>query len=881
MARRLTALLAVSLMAALLSLPSTVSAEEGQQQITIVRDSYGVPHVFGPTAEAVSYGAGYALAQDRLWQMFVFGKIAHGELSDLLGPIPDVVDIDRTVRFYTYTEQERAARFATYPDDIRQQLRSFVDGVNAWIDEVHSDPSKMPFEFAEYGVGPVPAWTVDDSVALADVLILAFGSGGGNEIANAVLLTKLVDELGEEKGTAAFNDLVLTDDPDDPVSIPRKFKWRRSSTYARVDDAESRRALTPDARLAMQAASTEAAAQPAAAAKGTLAQLDLIPDVTAAENGLAPIARGLKSLQRVFHFGSNAQIVGPRRSETGNTLQTGGPQVGYLIPQWLADFGLHSADGRLDAMGMTFAGVGPAVLIGRGPGFAWTTTTGSSDLTDTYVEQLNPDDDHEYLFDGEYEPMDCRTETYTFRGAPFDQEEICRTRHGPVVAIDGDNHVAYSLRYSWFNREGQTVEGFFRYNSVKSLEDFATDANYLSSNHNMFYVDDQGNYGYWTPGNHVQRAPGIDIRLPQDGTGGSEWQGLVPIQGVPHAVNFHRSWLANWNNQPAPGWERERAWDARDNVDDVMLAYRDGGVGDPDGGLVNPDPVWDWNDLSANLRYAAEHDHDVTWFRSAYPSANEVNGDLAKEALGVLQEWDGFLLDRNDDGSYDSAGVTILDRWLDDLRLNVFQDDLGDLVGEGAEDPWVRTESELWHVVSPDSTLDLQYDWLNGKSARDAAAASFEQAVTELAEEYGSDDPSTWLSDTKYEHYQRLNADLFEDTGADMFCSEAGCEQQRKDDSGFPGDIPEHIEMDRGTYNHVVAYLDPPSGSTAIGDSRSKAGSVIPPGQSGFIDLAGQEGPHYEDQLALYEEWRYKPMPLTLTAAVRLSESVTTLAYPG
>lgn len=63
-----------------------------------------------------------------------------------------------------------------------------------------------------------------------------------------------------------------------------------------------------------------------------------------------------------------------------------------------------------------------------------------------------------------------------------------------------------------------------------------------------------------------------------------------------------------------------------------------------------------------------------------------------------------------------------------------------------------------------------------------------------------------------------------------------------------------------------------------LGHSESEAGSVIPPGQSGFIDLAGRESPHYEDQLALYVEWRFKPMPLTLDGALAQATSDRTIA---
>src|SRR3990170_1273843 len=101
MRRFLGIAVALAVAAGLLS-PTSASAGE----ITIVRDKFGVPHVYAANETDASYGVGYALAEDRLWQMHVFRLIAKGRLSDLLGPI--VVDIDREIRFFTYTEEERA-----------------------------------------------------------------------------------------------------------------------------------------------------------------------------------------------------------------------------------------------------------------------------------------------------------------------------------------------------------------------------------------------------------------------------------------------------------------------------------------------------------------------------------------------------------------------------------------------------------------------------------------------------------------------------------------------------------------------------------------------------------------------------------------------------
>lgn len=886
--------------AALMVTPAlAMGAQETSQDtedVRIVRDQYGVPHVYGETGEDVAYGAGYALAQDRLWQMHLFRLIGEGRLSEFLGPV--VLGTDQGIRALTYTEDERWERFQTYPEDIRKQTKAFVDGINAYIQEVEQDPSKLPLEFAEYGLWPIEDWNVTDSVALQDVLILAFGAGGGNEMSHAALLDELIEEHGQKEGLAIFNDTVPTVDNDGPITIPRDYNYEDKPTFARVDEAEARRGLTDDARLGgtgtgitlgdnvaskLDRAPTPPTTQ--STAKGALEQLDLVEEPRTHVENMQPVDQARRLLERVFTFGSNAQIYGPETTETGNAMQTAGPQVGYLLPQWLADFGLHAEDGSLDATGMTFAGAGPAVLIGRGTGYAWTTTTGASDLMDTYVEELHPDDPKMYRFDPDgpdgpaeprWEQMSCRTETYSFRGVPFEQQEICRTRHGPVVSVNEETDTAISLRYGWFDREGQTVEGFFRYNQVENLEDFATFSNFLASNHNMFYVDDQGNYGFWHPGNFPDRADGVDLRLPQDGTGGSEWEGLIEIQQTPHAVNFDREWLGNWNNMPAKDWARERAWDPIDNADDLYRTMDPDqpAVADPFGGLVNPDRKVDYNDLDANLRYGAFKDHGHTHWTPFLPDASQLDNETAREALETVQAYDGFLTDRDGDGEY-HAGQTIVDAWADVMEAQGVEDDTD-----------AADESVLWHVLEQDDSFVLEHDWLGDETVDAFTARTFTAAVEDLAERFGNHAPSTWKEPVDMGHYQRLNADLV----TDIAQGAAGVDNSG--DSGFPGDVRDHIEMDRGTFNHIVAYQTEPTVGPAdpqarqagdevnygtLGLAVDKAGSVIPPGQNGYISITGQEGDHYEDQLDLYEQWRYKPMPMTLEEARDLAESETTL----
>lgn len=861
--------LAVALVAAAAAFTSSGGAAEGE--IVIKRDKFGVPHVFAPDRRAASYGVGYALAQDRLWQMHVFRHLGKGDLSSILGPL--VLDIDKDTRFWTYTADERARRFQTWPADLRANLEAFADGVNAWIDQANSDPSKMPFEFTETGEAPIDPWTVDDSLALGDFLILTFGAGGGNELQYAQLARRLTAKLGQKKGMAAWNDLIRTRDRDAEPTIPARLKWQKTPTHARPKPVKRVRKLTKDARISLTdktAVDAPAEATPEGDGRGTLDQLALVPDPDKAADAVQERLSGLRRLDLRFKFGSNAQIVAPRLTKSGNAAQTGGPQVSYAVPQFLADFGMHAPG--LDVTGMTFAGVGPAVLIGRGNGYAWTTTTGSSDLTDTYVERLNPENKRQYLFEGRWEPMECRTESYAAKGAAeLEAQEICRTRHGPVASFDEANNVAYSVRYAWMDRELGTIQGFFGYNRVTSMKDFATSASMLASNHNMFYSDDRGNIGYWHPGNHPVRARGVDKRLPQDGTGKSEWRGLLPVQRVPHAANFKRGWLVNWNNLPAKGWPRERSFDARDGVDDLSDPYYHRLTPDPRGGMVRSGK-WDYDALNAGLRHAAFADHDFDWYFSALPADGALKSDQAQQALATLREWDGFKTDEDGDGFYDSAGYTILHAWIPELRKAAFEDELGpDDLGRA------RISTEVWHVFSPNSKHRLRVDWLNGKKRKAVAAEAFEKAVAALAAEFESDRPATWRSKARLEHYTRLNADLFTDAGLGAACGELepvfgdSCADQQAADSGWPGDVPDHIEMDRGTYNHVIQYGR---------GNKVRAGSVIPPGQSGFVSQTGQEAAHFEDQLDLYVNWTYKPMPLSESDLSSQTESTETVSSP-
>ena len=131
----------------------------------IVRDGYGVPAVTGDTEDVMWWGAGYAMAQDRLFELELFRRATTGRLAEIAGRerVPD----DEVVRRRDYfTPAELDAQFAALPAAFRSRFDAYRDGINAWIDHVQSSPSDMPGEFAAVGITVPDPWTVRDSVAI-------------------------------------------------------------------------------------------------------------------------------------------------------------------------------------------------------------------------------------------------------------------------------------------------------------------------------------------------------------------------------------------------------------------------------------------------------------------------------------------------------------------------------------------------------------------------------------------------------------------------------------------------------------------------------------------------------------------------------------------
>jgi penicillin amidase len=128
--------------------------------VEILRDRAGVPHVWGRETTDVYFGLGFAMAQDRLWQMDRLRRRALGRQAEILGSSFVASDAAHlTVGIDLIAAREPALIDGrTY-----ETLAGFVAGINRGIE---ATGSRLPVEFALLGYAPAP-FTVDDVVAIA------------------------------------------------------------------------------------------------------------------------------------------------------------------------------------------------------------------------------------------------------------------------------------------------------------------------------------------------------------------------------------------------------------------------------------------------------------------------------------------------------------------------------------------------------------------------------------------------------------------------------------------------------------------------------------------------------------------------------------------
>jgi penicillin amidase len=826
----------------------------GGLSAVITRDSYGVPSVYATSMDGMWFGDGWAQAQDRMVQLELTRRTVEGTLSGIFGQAELAQDED--VRTFFYTPAELQQQYDSLPAVTRDGLKAFAAGINGYEAQAYatsaSEQAQVPYEFFVLGQllglnGPYrPApWTPVDTVAVGNYLAREFGTGGGNELQNLSFLDYLNAELAKDAdpntasdAIAIFNDARWINDPTAPTTVP--------------------------------GADPPAPAPSTATTASTLAALDRAgePAIQRASSTLAADRTSILntgiSLDVLAHGGSDAFVVAPWRSADHHALLWGGPQEGSDNPSVDWEVYLHGPDGY-DAGGMTITGE-PYVLIGRNGSIAWTSTSESTVDERIYMEQVNFSvSPPTYEFNGKQVPMTAITEQIPVAGQAPVSFTVYRTIDGPVFSTDPADGVAFSLRFaSWMHETGSLL-GFSQLGGDTNLQQFQHSMSLVTTLHNFLYADSRGNIAFFGDGLvPVEPSSAVaDPRLPALGNGTQQWLGFVPFSQMPRSINPAQGYLDNWNTKPSQQAyyqqnEGNEYWGTiyRSTLISQLLRasthitvgyleqieYQIGTIDDQDDTRPAA-PYFIPYLVRAYQELAAEHS----------PLTDPATHPDLAAAVSALAHWNGVT-------TLGSPAMSIFMNFLEAFEENVFEGGafpgeqytgtvnfsdaslgLGTFGGLGG----MGTYNLLYHILAgtrgvvPCGTLCYQGDYFGGHEDQ-LLVESLNDAISILSgtgTQLGQDVPGFGTTDIAgwgYQPAQDVNWTSLLDPLAVGVTTSCGISPAQN----------------RSTFMMAVDL-----GPVVTGQD------LLPPGESGFISAAGVPSPHMCDQVSLFNDFTYKPMP--------------------
>ena len=157
--------------------------------VKILRDIHGIPHIYAQSEPDLFFAMGFAMAQDRLWQMEFYRRVGTGRLAEIFGK--EALETDRHFRTIA-----AAGKHRRLPDDVALLTEAFAAGVNAYLEE-HRE--RLPFEFKLLGYRPEP-WRSDDYSAIYTLINWGLSLGWKVDLTAADILKK----VGKDRFRDAF-----------------------------------------------------------------------------------------------------------------------------------------------------------------------------------------------------------------------------------------------------------------------------------------------------------------------------------------------------------------------------------------------------------------------------------------------------------------------------------------------------------------------------------------------------------------------------------------------------------------------------------------------------------------------------------------------------
>jgi len=482
--------------ASVAQLQGEIRLEGLQQDVEILRDRWGIAHIYATTVEDLFFAQGYVAAQDRLWQLEIWRRVGEGRLAEIAGPV--AFERDRLARLLKY-RGDMDAEWSSYHPDGRRIITAFVNGVNAFIEH---NTDNLPVEFKLTGVTPDP-WSPE--VPLLRMAGLPMTQNGIDEIDLALM----VNEVGLEEANRRDNP-----DPWQRLQVPRGL---------------------------------DVAAVPREVLRVLQAGYEPIPRISILEEHESLVAEPLEDRSAA---GSNNWVVSGEMTATGMPLLANDPHRRITLPS--LRYLVH-----LNGPGWNVIGAGepalPGVAIGHNERIAWGLTIVGIDQQDIFVERVNPENRNQVWRENGWETLAIEVDTIAVKGEEPRVVELKFSSSGPILFEDTVSSRAYAFKSVLAEPGTAGYLASLRVDQAGNWQEYvAAMDHWLVPSENMIYADVDGNIGWQAAGLTPIRCCGWVGRLPAPNNGQHEWRGFRPMSDLPREFNPDRGYIATANHNIMP-----------------------------------------------------------------------------------------------------------------------------------------------------------------------------------------------------------------------------------------------------------------------------------------------------------------------------------------
>ena len=417
--------------------------------------------------------------------------------------------------------------------------------------------------------------------------------------------------------------------------------------------------------------------------------------------------------------GSNNWVVHGALTESGMPMLANDPHLSLNTPAiWYQN---HIRSDRFNVNGVSVAGV-PGVVLGHNRDIAWGVTNTGPDVQDLFIEQRNPNNSREFLFEDEWVEARAIHQSIAVYGADNIDFDVLVTHNGPIISdivgFDTGNQ-ALSLRWTAHAPTAE-LDAILGFNRASNWEEFNEAGRTLvAPTQNFVFACQDGTIAFKTIGLVPIRTHGDDATVPVAGwLAQYQWQGAIPYDDMPTVVDPLEGFIATANNRVAGD-------DFPYFITDTWAQpYRQARIIDLLAGRDNL-TVQDMKDIQNDVKNleAVEFLADMV---AALEGENLTESQ--RQALNILASWDYF-------DTVDSVGATLYNVWMRELQAHLFARQISEEMM-----PLFRGQANFINDQLRRSFAGEQPIWLEqGGGLQAALASSLENMIVRMTDQLGSD----------------------------------------------------------------------------------------------------------------------------------------------